>query len=103
MEPKESQKSAVTVPDKIRASHILVAQEFEAEDLVKLLAEGRKFEDLALRFSQCPSSRQGGDLGFFSARQMVEPFSEVAFGLKVGQISSPVRTQFGYHLILRTS
>ncbi len=86
---------------KIKARHILVKEEFEAKDLVKSLGEGKTFQDLAKSFSQCPSSKEGGDLGEFGRGSMVAPFEEAAFALKVGEVSGPVRTQFGYHLIQR--
>jgi parvulin-like peptidyl-prolyl isomerase len=85
----------------IKAKHILVEQEFEAKDLLKKIQSGEKFEDLAKVFSQCPSKEEGGDLGAFSKDQMVESFSNAAFALKVGEISEPVRTRFGFHLIMR--
>lgn len=86
----------------IQASHILVKHQHEAEDLLKKLAQGDEFADLAKKFSSCPSSRAGGDLGSFGRGQMVPAFEEAAFGLAVGDVSEPVRTQFGYHLIHRT-
>ena len=87
--------------EKIRASHILVAQEFEVKDLQKKLEEGVSFEDLAKDFSQCPSGKNGGDLGEFGKGMMVKPFEDVAFALNPGEVSDPVKTQFGYHLIKR--
>lgn len=86
----------------IQARHILVEQRYEADDLKKKLDQGADFGDLAKKFSQCPSSRSGGDLGSFGRGRMVPSFDEAAFGLAVGDISEPVRTQFGYHLIQRT-
>ncbi len=86
----------------IEAKHILVEQAYQAEDLLKKLAEGETFEALAQKFSQCPSRMSGGDLGQFSRGQMVKPFEDAAFALEVDQVSAPVQTQFGYHLILRT-
>lgn len=86
----------------VTASHILVEKEHEAQDLLKKLAEGKTFEALAKEFSKCPSGRDGGDLGSFGRGQMVAPFEKAAFDLKPGEISGPVRTQFGYHLIKRT-
>jgi parvulin-like peptidyl-prolyl isomerase len=86
---------------KIKARHILVEQEYEAQDLVKKLSEGVSFEDLARKFSRCPSSARGGDLGEFGRGRMVQAFEEAAFALDVGQVSPPVRTRFGYHLIQR--
>lgn len=87
---------------KISAKHILVNHEYEAQDLVKKLQAGEKFEQLAKDFSQCPSSEQGGDLGEFGKGMMVKSFETAAFALKVGEVSGPVKTQFGHHLILRT-
>ena len=86
---------------KVEASHILVNQEFEIKDVQKKLAEGLLFEDLARDYSTCPSGEQGGYLGEFGKGMMVPAFEKIAFGLLPGQISEPVRTQFGYHLIKR--
>ncbi len=86
---------------KVTASHILVKNEHEVKDLQAKLAEGKSFESLAKEFSQCPSGRDGGNLGSFGKGQMVAPFETAAFALKVGEISGPVKTQFGYHLIKR--
>lgn len=86
---------------KIKARHILVDQEYEAQDLMKKLDEGKSFEELARAFSKCPSSQRGGDLGEFGRGRMVPSFEEAAFALDVNQVSQPVRTQFGYHLIQR--
>lgn len=88
---------------KISAQHILVDQEFEANDLVKKLAEGKTFEQLAKDFSQCPSGDNGGNLGEFGKGMMVPSFEKAAFALAVGEVSGPVKTQFGYHLIKRLS
>ena len=88
---------------KIRAQHILVDQEFEANDLLKKLADGKSFEELARDFSQCPSGNNGGDLGEFGKGMMVPSFEKAAFALNVGEISPPVKTQFGFHLIKRLS
>ena len=57
------------------------------------------FEDAARQFSTCPSGKQGGELGDFTSGQMVPEFEVAAFGMEPGQISEPVKTQFGYHLI----
>jgi len=87
----------------IRAKHILVEHEFEVSDIQRKLDEGASFEDLARDFSKCPSGQSGGDLGHFSKGQMVKPFEEAAFSLEVGEVSKPVKTQFGFHLIKRES
>ena len=84
----------------VRASHILVKTRPEAVKIRKEIVDGYiSFEDVAEKYSLCPSSVNGGDLGYFKRGQMVQPFSDVAFDLKVGQISDPVGTKFGWHLI----
>ena len=85
----------------VSARHILVDHEHEAQDILKKLGEGESFEELAQKFSKCPSGAQGGDLGSFGRGRMVPSFEEAAFELEVGQTSDPVKTQFGYHLIHR--
>jgi peptidyl-prolyl cis-trans isomerase C len=87
--------------ESVAVKHILVKEKFEAEDLLKKLAEGVSFEELASKYSSCPSSARGGDLGTFGRGRMVPAFDTAAFDLEVGQVSEPVRTQFGYHLIQR--
>lgn len=87
----------------VRARHILVEHEYEAQDVLRKLREGSAFEDLARSFSKCPSSRQGGDLGVFERGRMVEAFDEAVFALKPSEVSEPVRTRFGYHIIQRLS
>jgi len=86
--------------EEIRARHILVSTEEEANKIEAEIKAGLAFEDAAKKYSSCPSSQEGGDLGFFSAGQMVPEFEKVAFSLKNGEISNPVKTQFGYHIIL---
>ena len=88
--------------DQVAASHILVDTEAEARDLKAQLDAGADFSELALAFSSCPSSAQGGDLGYFGRGQMVSAFENAAFGMEVGDISDPVQTEFGWHLILVT-
>ena len=86
---------------KIRARHILVDHEYEIKDIQRKLDQGVSFEELAKDFSTCGSADDGGDLGFFSKGMMVPSFEKVAFTLQPGEISAPVKTQFGYHLIKR--
>jgi parvulin-like peptidyl-prolyl isomerase len=95
----------------VKASHILVkvAEKAKAEDekraldkvkqIRKELKAGGDFAELAKKFSEGPSAPKGGDLGFFGQGQMVKDFEEVAFKMKVGDISGPVRTRFGFHVI----
>lgn len=86
----------------VRASHILVNTEKEANNLSAQLKSGKKFADLAKQFSSCPSGKAGGDLGFFGKGQMVPEFEKAAFSMKKGETSAPVRTPFGFHLIMVT-
>lgn len=89
--------------DEIQASHILVDSKQQAEQLKKALDSGNaEFADLAKNHSQGPSSENGGDLGFFGKGKMAKPFERTAFDLDVGQISDPVKTEFGWHLIKKT-
>lgn len=81
------------------ARHILVSTEKECEELKTKIANGSDFAEMAKAHSQCPSGRQGGDLGEFSNGQMVPEFDQVVFNEAVGTVHGPVRTQFGYHLI----
>ncbi|WP_100398195.1 peptidylprolyl isomerase [Bacillus sp. FJAT-44742] len=84
----------------VRARHILVESEEEADELYEELQEGADFEELATEHSIDPGSgAQGGDLGFFSRGEMVEEFEETAFSLEEGEISEPVESDFGFHII----
>lgn len=86
----------------VKASHILVDTEQEAIKLREEILSGKDFEDVAAEHSNCPSGARGGDLGFFGRGQMVKEFENAAFDLKVGELSDPIRTNFGWHLILVT-
>ena len=88
--------------DKIRASHILVKTEAEVNDLKSQIEGGADFAVLASEHSDCPSGSEGGDLGSFGHGAMVAEFDKAVFDLEVGDVSSVVKTQFGYHLIHRT-
>ncbi len=81
------------------ASHILVPTEMDAIKLRSQIKDYSDFQYYARIYSKCPSGRNGGDLGCFSRGQMVKPFEEAAFGGKIGEVSAPVKTQFGYHLL----
>jgi parvulin-like peptidyl-prolyl isomerase len=87
---------------KINAAHILVNTLVEAQSVQRQLAEGVDFAQLAAAYSICPSGKQyGGNLGFFGKGQMVTAFEDAAYATLVGQVSEPVQTQFGFHLIRR--
>lgn len=82
------------------ARHILVPTEKEAQDIKKKLADGKSFDDLAKEFSKDPgSAQQGGDLGYFQKNQMVKEFADAAFVLKKGEVSDPVKSKYGWHII----
>ncbi|MGE0762329.1 MAG: peptidylprolyl isomerase [Bdellovibrionales bacterium] len=86
---------------KMKLSHILVEQRYEAEDLIRKLADGEPFEKLAQKFSKCPSSQRGGSLGEIELKRLDPDFAAAAETLKAGQISEVVKTRFGHHLIRR--
>ncbi len=83
----------------VKASHILVPTENQAKTIKTMLDNGEDFAMLARQYSTCPSKRMGGDLGYFKRGTMVKEFEKTAFALPVGQISEPVETQFGWHII----
>ncbi|AST05484.1 peptidylprolyl isomerase [Anoxybacillus flavithermus] len=85
---------------KVKASHILVDDEKTAKDIKAKLEKGEDFAKLAKEYSKDTGSAQnGGDLGWFGPGKMVEEFEKAAYALNVGEISDPVKTQFGYHII----
>jgi len=84
----------------IRASHILVKKRKDAVSIRKDILNGDiTFEEAAKRYSLCPTGPYGGDLGYFNRRKMDQLFTDIAFDLKIGEISDPVGTKFGWHLI----
>lgn len=83
----------------VRARHILLKSEQEAKDIVDQLKKGADFVELAKKSADAPSAQTGGDLGYFSRGQMVKPFEDAAFALDKGQVSDPVQTEFGWHVI----
>ncbi len=85
----------------VNASHILVETEEQALEILGKIKSGElTFEDAAMQYSSCPSGERGGNLGDFSQGQMVPEFDRAVFSMEVGEITeSPVKTQFGYHLI----
>lgn len=83
----------------VRARHVLVETEDEAKAVLAEIKKGADFAEVAKAKSKDPGASEGGDLGFFTKDQMVPEFSEAAFKLEPGQISEPVKTQFGWHVI----
>lgn len=82
-----------------KASHILVDTEEKAKNIRVELDNGKSFSDLAKKYSSDANAQIGGDLGYFSAEMMVESFSDTVANLSINQISQPVRTDFGWHII----
>ncbi|BEP29858.1 peptidylprolyl isomerase [Helicovermis profundi] len=95
----EAHKNEFTAPETVNAHHILIDDETKANDIIEEINGGLSFEDAAKKYSSCPSKEKGGDLGFFGKGQMVPEFEEASFALELNQISEPVKTQFGYHII----
>jgi peptidyl-prolyl cis-trans isomerase C len=78
-----------------------VKTEKEAQGVLEKLGKGEKFANIAKEVSLCPSGKRGGDLGTFGRGKMVREFEQAAFALQKGQISSIVKTPFGYHIVRR--
>ncbi len=108
----ESHKEGFKETEKVKARHILIKvdsgaseqERAEAKEKIESILneinkDGSNFADMAKKHSQCPTSIQGGDLGYFTRGQMVKPFEDAAFALQPGQISGIVETEFGYHVI----
>jgi peptidyl-prolyl cis-trans isomerase C len=85
------------------ARHILVETEDACQSLKEQIEAGADFAELAQKYSQCPSGKQGGELGSFGQGQMVPEFDKVVFGEEVGKVHGPIQTQFGFHLVEITS
>lgn len=98
----EENKENFKKPEMWRASHILVANEGEARQILSELSAGKSFENLAKEKSIDATATRLGDVGYFKKGQVVPEFENACFGLKVGQTSGIVRTQFGYHIIKLT-
>ena len=102
--PSKSSKSggAPIRAGKIKASHVLVEKFSKAQELYEDMQAGENFENLARQFSTCSSKKKGGNLGEFSKGDMVPEFWNACTRLKIGEISQPVKSKFGYHVIKRT-
>ncbi|MCI0567927.1 MAG: peptidylprolyl isomerase [Acidobacteria bacterium] len=110
----QDQKTVYSTPEKRRASHILIkvssdastaqvkAAEDKAQKVLKRVRSGEDFAKVAKEVSEDSTASSGGDLGYFTRDQMVREFADATWALKVGQISDPVRSPFGFHVILLT-
>ena len=85
--------------NQVAAQHILVKTAAEAVQIKKELDKGGSFEFYASKYSLCPSGKNGGYLGYFERGQMVPEFENKAFSMNVGEISNPIRTNYGWHII----
>jgi peptidyl-prolyl cis-trans isomerase C len=95
----DEEAKKLTSTERVRARHIVVATEDEAKAIIEKLNGGAKFEDVAKQFSLDGSKDYGGDLGYFTAQEMVPEFSKAAFALEQGKLSAPIKTDFGWHII----
>src|SRR5262245_59854343 len=96
----EKQMGSQKSDEEVRARHILVDSKDKAREVYEKIAHGSDFAQLARENSKDPGSKdQGGELGFFTRGQMVPQFEEAAFKLKKGEVSDPVESQFGWHII----
>ena len=87
---------------KIKCSHILVSKQSESLAILERINNGEKFGKLAKELSiDSGSAKKDGSLGYFTKGKMVKPFEEAAFKLQIGEISDPIKTEFGYHIIKR--
>ena len=90
--------------DKIKCSHILVKKQSEAIEILDKIKKGEKFAKMARQFStDSGSAKRDGSLGYFGRGKMVKEFENAAFALQTGEISEPIKTQYGYHIIKRLS
>lgn len=93
-------KAMFQTEETVSAKHILVDSEEEAKNIAEeIKLEEITFEDAAKKYSKCPSKEQGGNLGAFERGRMVPEFEKAAFDLDINEVSEPVKTQFGYHII----
>lgn len=95
----DKNKATFVKPEMVKASHILVKTEDEANKVIDEINGGLSFADAANKYSSCPSKQAGGSLGEFGRGQMVPEFENAVFAMNVGEMSKPVKTQFGYHII----
>ncbi|MBM7691022.1 foldase protein PrsA [Peribacillus deserti] len=96
----ETNKASYAVAEQVKASHILVETKAKADEVKKKLDAGESFKDLAKEYSTEDATKdKGGDLGYFAKGEMTAAFEKAAFSMKEGEVSDPVKTEFGYHII----
>jgi parvulin-like peptidyl-prolyl isomerase len=98
----EDVKKAWSEGKEAKASHILVSDEAKAKDLRAQIDNGASFEDLAKKFSEDPTGKRGGDLGFIMRGSLEPSFEEALFALKTGEVAGPLTTPYGFHIIKKT-
>ncbi|PKR78268.1 foldase [Halalkalibacillus sediminis] len=96
---EEVQEKYDRMQTEVKARHILVEDEATAQEVIEQLDSGEDFETLAQEYSSDGSAQEGGDLGYFSTGDMVPEFENAAYDLEVGEVSEPVESQFGWHVI----
>lgn len=95
----DENKANFQKPETVKASHILIDTEEKANEIIEEMKQGLSFEEAATKYSSCPSKQAGGSLGEFGRGQMVKEFEDAVFAMADGEVSEPVKTQFGYHII----
>ena len=98
----DANRESFSVPEVLRASHILVKTEGEANEIKLELGKGADFAELAKKRSIDPTAKIGGDVGYFTENQLVPEFEEICFSMQPGEVSKVVKTKFGYHIIMLT-
>lgn len=97
--PEPAESTAGQQFTQVAAQHILVRNAADAMKIKKEIENGGSFEYYAQKYSLCPSGKNGGNLGYFGRGQMVPEFEKKAFSMEVGEISNPILTSFGWHII----
>lgn len=98
-QPTAEEETATPKYTQVAAQHILVRNAADAVQIKKEIENGGSFEYYARKYSLCPSGKNGGHLGYFGKGQMVPEFEKKAFSMEIGEISNPIRTNFGWHII----